>query len=256
MIRAALKTYLSWRGFWALNLIGLGLLVLYSLVLVGMDRVGWMPVSGLDYLVGSLNVYLTNLLPLLVCLFAAQAFASEYQWRTLMIPLFEGVPRWRIALSKVVLSAVATVVFVAVYLVAAAGLAFLLFSFKGVMLESRVISAGEALFRLAVAGGWLTLVICLFGWLALALVVQLRQPLLAGIGAFLVFIAILETQGPRSPFAPWFQVAQTLVKAPDLANSDVARLVARGGAIWLAAAALIIGWLLCLFNRRDITLDA
>ncbi|PKO20998.1 MAG: hypothetical protein CVU38_17120 [Chloroflexi bacterium HGW-Chloroflexi-1] len=190
------------------------------------------------------------------CLFAAQACASEYQWRTLMIPLFEGVSRRRIAVSKVVLSAVATLVFVAVYLVAATVLACLLFSFQGVMLESRVISPGEALLRLAAAGGWLSLIICLFGWLTLALVAQLRQTLLAGVGAFLVFIAVLETQGPRSPFTPWFQVAQTLVKTPDLANADFAWLVARACAVWLVVAVLVVGWLLCLFSRRDITFDA
>ncbi len=173
-----------------------------------------------------------------------------------MIPLFEGVSRRRIAVSKVVLSAVATLVFVAVYLVAATVLACLLFSFQGVMLESRVISPGEALLRLAAAGGWLSLIICLFGWLTLALVAQLRQTLLAGVGAFLVFIAVLETQGPRSPFTPWFQVAQTLVKTPDLANADFAWLVARACAVWLVVAVLVVGWLLCLFSRRDITFDA
>jgi len=255
MISAQLKIYFNTRLFWVLNALSLGMLLLYSLLMVGMDRVGLMPMTAFDYLINANNTYVTTLFPLLVVLFSAYTFSAEYRYRTLMIPLFEGVPRKSIVLGKVVLCAISTLTFVLVYFVGSVGLGFGLFSSQDMFLENRVLSALEVICRMGGAMLWTALLVFLFGLLALFLVVQFRNVLIATIGAFLAFLGLLFTTNTRhNPFAPMLQVATLLIQSADLTAVIHGPLVP-GFSIWLATVVIVIGGLWVSFHRRDIVFD-
>jgi len=255
MISAEIKIYFNTRLFWVLNAFSLGILLLYSLLMVGMDRVGLMPMTAFDYLINANNTYVTTLCPLLVILFSAYTFSNEYRYRTLMIPLFEGIPRKSIVLGKVVLCAISTLTFVLVYFVGSVGLAFGLFSAQDMFLENRALSALEVICRMGSAMLWTGLVVFLFGLLALFLAVQFRNVLVATVGAFLAFLGLLLTANTRhNPFAPMLQVAALLTQTADL-TAVVHGPLAPGFGVWLATVVIIIGGLWVSFHRRDIVLE-
>jgi len=256
MIRAELKKYFQTWVFWALNGVGLGLLVIYSLLIVGMDRVGLQHVTAFDYLIGSVNTYVTSLLPLLTCLFAAYAFASEYQWRTMMIPLVEGRSRSAILWGKVVLCALTTLTFTLVYLIVAVGFAFGLFSSQDMLLENRVISPIEAVLRIVSGAAWIALITFVFGLMAMVLATRFRHPLLASTGSFLLFLVFLMTADVRhNPFAPVLQAPRLLAQSANLTDPAFGLLVFQGMGIWVAAAGTVLGVLFALFHRQDIVFE-
>jgi len=255
MISAEIKIYFNTRLFWVLNALSLGMLLLYSLLMVGMDRVGLMPMTAFDYLINANNTYVTTLFPLLVVLFSAYTFSNEYRYRTLMIPLFEGVQRRYIVLGKVVLCALSTLTFVLVYFVGSVGLAFGLFSAQDMFLENRALSALEVICRMGSAMLWTALVVFLFGLFALFLAVQFRNVLVATVGAFLAFLGLLFTASARhNPFTPMLQIATLLTQTADLAAVIHGPLVP-GFSIWLATVAIVIGGLWLSFHRQDIVFE-
>lgn len=255
MISAEIKIYFNTRLFWVLNALSLGMLLAYSLLMVGMDRVGLMPMTAFDYLINANNTYVTTLFPLLVVLFSAYTFSTEYRYRTLMIPLFEGVTRGHIVLGKVVLCAISTLTFALVYFVGSVGLAFGLFSSQDMFLESRALSALEVICRMGSSMLWTGLVVFLFGLLALFLAVQFRNVLIATVGAFLAFLGLLFTTNTHhNPFAPMLQVATLLTQTADLTAVIHGPLVP-GFSIWLAIVMVVFGGLWWSFHRQDIVLE-
>lgn len=81
---AETRKYLRTRLFAALNALAFVLLLVYSLLIIGAERVGLMEVTYFDYLIGALNTYMVSILPFSLCLFAAYTVVSEYQWRTII----------------------------------------------------------------------------------------------------------------------------------------------------------------------------
>lgn len=256
MIRAELTKYFLTRLFWILNAVGLGLLVAYSLLVAGMDRVGLQQASALDYLIGSVNTYVTSLLPVLTSLFAAYTCSSEYQWRTMMIPLVEGEPRKAILGAKVILCALTTITFTSVYLVFSVGFAFGLFSSQDMRLESHLISPIEAVLRVAAGAGWIALVIFVFGLIAMVLALRFRHPLVASVGSILLFFLFMMTSDlRRNPFAPLIQVPRLLVQSANLTDSAFGLLAVQGLGIWLSATCVMLGVLFFVFDRQDIVFE-
>ncbi|MDW8325356.1 MAG: ABC transporter permease [Anaerolineales bacterium] len=256
MIRAELKKYFQTRLFWVLNAVGLGLLVIYSLLVTGMERVGLQQVTAFDYLIGSVNIYVTSLLPVLVCLFAAYAFASEYQWRTLMIPLVEGRSRSAVLWGKAALCALTTLAFAAIYLIFALGFAFGLFSAQDMLLENRVISPLEAVLRIATATAWIALITFVFGLAAMVLAARFRHPLLASAGSLLLFFIFLMTADVRrNPFAPLLQVPRLLVQSANLSDPAFGLTVLQGVGVWVAVTGVILGVFFIVFHRQDIVFE-
>lgn len=256
MIQVELKKYFNTRLFWVLNAVGLVILVIYSLFLAGMDRVGLMPITAFDYLIATSNLYVTNLMPLLVCLFMAYAFASEYQWRTMMIPLLEGRSRLSILWGKVVLCVLTTLTFILAYLGVAVGIAFGLFTSQDMLLESRLISPAEAILRVAAGSFWVALITVEFGLLAMVLVARFRHPVLGTIGSFLAFMVFLMTADARhNPLVPLIQVPRLLVQSANLSSATLASPLLLGIGLWLVTTGAVLGLFIAVFIRQDIAFE-
>jgi len=256
MIRAEMTKYFRTRLFWVLNGLGLALLTAYSLAMAGMARVGLMPVTAFEYLIAANNTYVMLLLPLLVLLFSAHVFASEYRWRTMMIPIVAGMRRATIVWNKVTLCGLTTLCFVGVYLVGSMGFAFTLFPAQDMRLEGHTLSIGEVIGRMVAAMGWTTLIIFLFGLLTMVLVAALRNTVLAAVGSFLAFIGLMMSSGAKyNPFAPLLRVTNAFVQVADLTTPDIGLLLLKGSGVWLVAFTVIIVVLLESFRRQDIVLE-
>jgi hypothetical protein len=256
MIRAEIKKYFHSRLFWILNLLGLGLLTAYSLSLAGLARVGLMPITAFEYLIGANNTYVMVLLPLLLFLFSAHAFASEYRWRTMMIPIVAGVSRSTIVWTKIALCALTVLSFVIIYLVGSMAFAFTLFPAQDMLLEGHQISTGEAIARMTAAMLWISLILLLFGILTMLLVSALRNVVLAATGAFLTFLGLtMSVDAKYNPFAPLLRVARAIVQTADLTSSEFTLQLLKGTGIWLLTFTVIVVVFVQVFRRQDIVLE-
>ncbi len=255
MILADIQAYFNTRLFWVLNILSLVLLTLYSLLMAGMDRIGLNPMRAYDYLISVNNTNVTMLMPLLICLFTSYMLASEYRWRTLMVPLFEGVSRTRIVLSKAVLCALVSLSFALIYLIGSLIFAFTLFSSKNMLLESHVLTLGEVVSRMAGAVIWNALIVFLFGLLSMILVVQFRNAVLATVGSFIGFIILLLTAGTRNnPLEPLFNTGNTILYAAGF-DAGFTQTLLQGLATWLLLAGGLLALFWYLFRRQDIVLE-
>lgn len=256
MIQVELKKYFNTRLFWILNAVGLVILVIYSLFLAGMDRVGLMPITAFDYLIATSNLYVTNLMPLLVCLFMAYAFSSEYEWRTMMIPILDGRSRLSILRGKVALCVLVTLTFIIVYLGVAIGIAFGLFTSQDMLLESRLISPVEGVLRVAAGSFWVALITVDFGLLAMVLVARFRHPVLGTIGSFLAFMVFLMTADVRqNPLAPLVQIPRLLTQTANLSGATLAAPLLLGALLWLIITGAILGLFIAVFIHQDIAFE-
>jgi len=256
MIRAEIKKYFKTRLFWILNVLGIGLLIIYSLLMAGMDRVGLMSITSFEYLIGANNTFVTTLFPLLVCLFSAYVLDSEYRWRTMMMPIMEGVVRSAILRGKVILCLLATLTFALVYLVGSVGVAFGLFSSQDMLLENRVISYLEATGRITAAIVWTALIVFLFGLLAMLLVAEFHNLTLAAVGSFLGFLGFMFTSGVKyNPFGSLLQVANLLLHSAHLINLNFGLILLKGLGVWLITGGAILGLFLTVFHHQDIVLE-
>jgi ABC-type transport system involved in multi-copper enzyme maturation permease subunit len=256
MIRAEIKKYFYTRLFWVLNFLGLGLLTAYSLTMAGLARVGLMPITAFEYLIGANNTYVMGLLPLLLFLFSAHAFASEYRWRTLMIPVVADVRRSTIVWNKIALCALTVLSFVIIYLVGSMAFAFALFPAQDMLLEGHQISTGEAIARMTAAMLWTSLILLLFGILTMLLVSALRNTVVAAAGTFLMFLGLtMLVDAKYNPLAPLLQVARAIVQTADLTSAEFALLLLKGTGSWLLTFIVIVVVFIQIFRRQDIILE-
>ncbi|MDH5506283.1 MAG: ABC transporter permease [Anaerolineae bacterium] len=256
MLRSEVNKYFHTRVFWSLIGISVLLLVLYSFLLAGMNQVGLSNYSFLDYLVAATNFYINITFPLMVCLFAAYSLGTEYQWRTLLLPLLEGRSRVSVISSKIGLTALATAALYIVFQCAAILIAFWLFSSQEIILENRSITYVEAVGRSLFSGGWSAMIIFLFGQIALLLIILYRSQTTAVVGSFMTFIVfILLGNVHQNPFAPLLQVSSTMVQSANLSRVNYMNTLAAGVIQWLILFALIDGLLIYVFRTRDIVLD-
>lgn len=256
MLYNEIRKYMTIPLFWILNAIGVVLLVIQSFILFGAHQVGLFTVTAFDYLLGSMNFYLVYLLPFLYPLFAAYTYTSELQWRTLMFPFFDGVPRWKFAAGKVALAGAAVLVFTGLYLLLASGIARAFFSFEDIYLESRLLSPGEVMMRVFAGTLWMGFVLYPFGLLAILLAILARHLLVGGLGAGLAFFVImLFQQSPSNPFASLFAVAQQVVQVADLSAPSFLTLLARASLLNLGFIGVLLFLILRFFERRDVVLE-
>lgn len=144
MLRVEIRKYIAAPLFWMLNAIGVVLLAFQSFILFGAHQVGLHNLTAFDYLLGSMNFYLTYLLPFLYPLFVAYTYTSELQWRTLMFPIFDGVPRWKFAAGKAALAGVTVLVFTVFPLLLEIAIARVGFSAETLFLIAREALANAA----------------------------------------------------------------------------------------------------------------
>ncbi len=254
MLKADIKTYFNTWVFWALNGLTLGFLVLYSLLLAGMDRIGLRPMTALDYLSSSSGIYTNALYPLLTTLFSAYVLSSEYRWRTLMVPIFEGVSRTRILSSKIGFCFLSTVILGVVYFCGAFLFGFTLFTSQNMLVENRTLSAFEVVARMSGVAIWTALIMVLFGLLAMLLVIQFKNALVATVGSFLAFLILMITAETRhNPFGPMLKIAQLLQSANLEALARGPLLPGIG--IWLLTLMVLMVALAVSFHRQDIVLE-
>lgn len=256
ILQAEIRKYITTPFFRILNGIGVGLLLLYSFLLFGAHQVGLLYVTAFDYLVGSMNLYVTNVLPFLFPLFAAYICATEIQWRTIMFPFFDGIPMRVWAAAKAFLAAISLLIFIGLYMLAAAALSGFLFSWSGIRLENVALSPEIALLRVAAGAIWMGLILYPFGLLAQILAILSRNPFIGGIGSALLFLATLILQNSAyNPFRPCFAVAQQTVQIGALLNPAFLSLVLRA---LLFNGIMIAAGLVALFfvaEKRDIVLE-
>lgn len=256
MFYVEMRKYIRTRLFWALNLTGAFFLCVYSFFMIGAHQVGLMYVTGFDYLVGSMNFYLTNLLPFLFCLFAAYTVTSEFQWHTWMIPVFDGVARPVVIFSKSALLAVAILIFTGLYLLLSLLIASSFFSFQDILLESRLVSPAQSVGRIILGGFWFSFVLYPFGLLAMWLAIRSRNLLVSGLGAGLTFFALLLSQSsPRNPFAALLRVAQNLVQNAYPNTPDFLKLLLNATLINIASIIVLVLMSWWTFTRSDIVLE-
>lgn len=255
MLYVEIRKYITTPLFWILNAIGVALLAIQSFVLFGADQVGLLPLTALDYLLASMNFYITYLLPFLYLLFVAYMYTSEIQWRTLMFPFFDGIPRWKFIAGKIALASVALFIFIGFYLLLAIIVARAIFPFGEIYLENRLLSPGETVMRVLGGTFWMGFVLCTFGMLAILLAVLSRHLLVSGLGAALSFYALLILQNsPSNPFAPLFAVARQVVQVADLSTPAFLTLLLRASLLNLGLMGIFLFAILILFERKDISL--
>ena len=256
MIRAELKKYFKTRLFWILNGIGLLVLLLFSLLLLGMSQVGLSQITSYDYLLGATNFYITNFLPLLVCVFMAYAFASEYQWRTMMIPLLEGQSRLSILRGKLVLCLLTVFTFVGVALLVFIAIAFSFFPWNDTLLENRIISPLEAILRISGACLWLAILLAIFGILSMLLVARFRHQILGVMGSFITFMLFVVTaEVHNNPLSPLFRVPRLMVQSANLSMAVLGVPLTQGIFLLVLLGGSMIGLLVFVFTRQDITFE-
>ncbi len=256
ILYAEIRKYITTPLFRILNGIGLGLLLLYSFLLLGAHQVGLWYMTAFDYWVGSMNLYVTNVLPFLFPLFAAYTCVSEIQWRTLMFPCFDGIPRRAWISAKAALAGISLLIFTGLYMVVAIMLGGSLFPLREIYLENLSLSPGEAMLRVAAGAFWIGFILYPFGLLAQMLAILSRNFLVGGIGGALTFLAILILQSSAyNPFRPCFAVAQQIVQVGDLLTPAFLALATRA---LLMNLLLVVGLLLALvsvFEKKDIVLE-
>lgn len=256
MIRAEIRKYVTTPLFWILNAIGIVLLLIQSVFLFAAHQVGLLSLTAFDYLVGSMNLYLTYLLPFLFPLFAAYTYVSELQWRTLMFPFFDGVPRRAWLAGKAVLIGVSLLIFIGLYLLLALGIGGSLFSFDEIYLENHRLSPGEAILRVATGALWMSFILYPFGLLALLLSVLMRNLLVGGLGGGLAFfVGLVFQQSPHNPLRPLFTVAQQLVGIGELTTPGFLSVLSHAALLNLSLIVFLAAALYFAFGRGDIVLE-
>jgi len=256
MLRAEVIKYTRTWLFWALLGASVAFLLAYSTLLLAMDRLGLQPLTAFDYLIGINNALVVNVLPLQTCLFMAFAFASEYQWRTVMLPLLEGRSRAAIVTAKVLLTVLVIVALMIVYFVFSLPIAFTLFGARPILLEDRQLSSLEAIARMGAALSWTVPVFALFGWLSLLLAQWFRHYLLATLLGFLTFGLCMLTSDMRgSPFYVLLRVPRLLAEVAHLESSDLATAMGTGALTWVVLAAVLLTALYVSFDRQDVILE-
>lgn len=256
ILQAEIRKYITTPFFWILNGIGMGLLLLYSFLLFGANQVGLLYVTAFDYLVGSVNLYVTNVLPFLFSLFAAYICATEIQWRTIMFPFFDGIPIRVWAAAKATLAAISLLIFIGLYMMVATALSGFLFSWSGIRLENVALSPGSALLRVVGGAIWIGLILYPFGLLAQVLAILSRNPFIGGIGGALMFLAILILQNSAyNPFRPCFAVAQQIAQVGVLLNPAFFSLALQAVLLNLVMIAVGLGALFFVIGKRDVILE-
>lgn len=256
MIRAEIRKYVTTPLFWILNAIGMILLLVQSVILFAAHQVGLLSLTAFDYLVGSMNLYLTYLFPFLFSLFAAYTYVSELQWRTLMYPFFDGLPRRTWLTGKVILIGVSLLIFTGLYLLLALGIGGGLFPFDEVYLENHRLSPGEAILRVAAGTLWMSFILYPFGLLAFLLSIRARNLLVGGLGGGLAFFAgLVFQQSPYNPLRPLFTVAQQLVTIGELATPEFLRVLGQATALNFGLLVFLAMALYFAFSRGDVVLE-
>ncbi|MGQ9804374.1 MAG: hypothetical protein ACUVSH_11175, partial [Anaerolineae bacterium] len=256
MIHAEIRKYVTTPLFWILNAIGIVLLLIQSVVLFAAHQVGLLSLTVFDYLVGTVNLYFTSLLPFLFSFFAAYTYVSELQWRTLMFPFFDGIPRRAWLAGKAVLIGVSLLIFTGLYLLLALGIGGGLFPFDEIYLENHRLLPGEAILRVATGTLWISFILYPFGLLALLLSILTRNLLVGGLGGSLAFFAsMIFQQSPYNPLRLLFAVAQQLVRIGELATPGFLNGVGQATALNLGLIIFLAAALYFAFDKGDIVLE-
>ena len=251
---AETRKYLKTRLFAALNALALVLLLVYSLLIIGAERVGLMEVTYFDYLIGALNTYMVTILPFSLCLFGAYTVVSEYQWRTIVWIAFDGLSRLRWISQKALLCVLIDIVLPFAYVMPALLIARFAFPFASVLVEHRFLGPSEALLRLFAACLWVAIMLLPFALLALVLAVITRSTLVSGMGSAMVYyIALIVQNTGWNPLRPLFQVARDLVQSANLQTPDFWASVVQASILIVLLIGVGMVGLIVLFTRSDLT---